>query len=224
MAVARRRVVADVKSYKPSTNSIGSGQVLHHPYPFDKAKLIVREMTDLLALDLVDKGLATNQVVLTVGYDIENLKDPVLRKNYRGIITTDHYGRDIPKHAQGTENLKRHTSSAKLITEAMLALFDRIVDKNLLVRRVNVTANHVIDEASVPKDAAFEQLDLFTDYDAIQSLQKAEADYLERERNRQKAIIAIKKRYGGNAILKGMNFEEGATSKDRNKQIGGHRK
>jgi len=216
--------IADVKAYKPSTNSIGSGQVLHCPYTFDKAKLIVREMTDLLVLDLVDKGLVTDQLVLTVGYDIDNLKDPERRKNYCGAITTDRYGRDVPKHAHGTANLGKHTSSTKQVLEAVSALFDRIVDRNLLVRRVNITANHVVSEASVSKDVAFEQLDLFTDYAAVQAKQAEEDAELEREKKRQQAILTIYKKFGKNAILKGMNLEKGATTIDRNNQIGGHRK
>jgi len=217
-------MIADIKAYKPSSNSISSGQVLHSPYTFDKTKLIVREMTDLLVLDLVDKGLVTDQLVLTVGYDIENLKDPERRKNYRGAVTKDHYGRgDVPKHAHGTANLGKHTSSTKLILEAISELFDRIVDKNLLSRRVNVTANHVVAEASVAKEAACEQLDLFTDYAAVQAKQAEEAAELAREKKRQQAILTITKKYGRNAILKGMNFEEGATTKDRNSQIGGHK-
>ena len=215
--------IEDVKAYKPSTNSIGSGQVLQHPYTFDKAKLIVREMTDLLVLDLVDKGLVTDQIVLTVGYDIENLKDALQRKKYHGEVTTDHYGRAVPKHAHGTANLGKHTSSTRLIIEAVLSLFDRIVDKNLLARRINVTANHVVDEISISKTVSFEQLDLFTDYDAVKQKQAVEDAALERERKTQKAIISIKKKYGKNAILKGMNLEEGATTVDRNKRIGGHK-
>jgi len=216
--------IADIKAYKPSTNSIGSGQVLQSPYTFDKAKLIVREMTDLLVLDLVDKGLVTDQSVLTVGYDIDNLKDPERRKNYHGTVTTDHYGRDIPKHAHGTANLGRHMSSTKHILEAVSALFDRIVDKDLLVRRVNITANHVVSESSIAKDEAFEQLDLFTDYAAVQAKKAEEDAELEREKKRQQAILAVKKKYGKNAILKGMNFKEGATTIDRNNQVGGHKK
>jgi DNA polymerase V len=212
--------IAEIKAYKPGANSIGSGQVLQSPYTFEKARVVVREMTDLLVLDLVDKGLVTDQMVLTVGYDIENLKDPERRKSYKGSVTKDHYGRgDVPKHAHGTANLKKPTSSTKLILEAASALYDRIVDKSLLVRRVNITANHVVPEASVPKDAAFEQLDLFTNYEAAE----AEASGLEREKKRQKAILKIKKKYGKNAILKGMNFEDGATTIERNNQIGGHK-
>ena len=215
--------IAVVKAYKPSTNSIGSGQVLQHPYTFEKAKLIVREMTDLLVLDLVDKGLVTDQLVLTIGYDIDNLKGPVQRQKYSGAVTKDHYGRSIPKHAHGTENLKKYTSSTKLILEAMMALFDRIVDEKLLVRRVTVTANRVIDEAAAQKNTISEQLDLFTDYDAIEKEQAIESAKLEREKKIQQAVLSIKKKYGKNAVLKGMNFEEGATSKDRNNQIGGHK-
>lgn len=214
----------EIKAYKPASNSIGSGQVLMSPYPAHKAKLIVREMTDLLVLDLVDKGLVTDQIVLTVGYDIENLKDDKARKNYKGEVTTDHYGRAVPKHAHGTANLGKHTSSSRLILEAVSNLFDRIVDEKLLARRINVTVNHVIDEASASKPAAAEQLDLFTDYEAIEA-QKAEEDAeLAREKSIQQAILKIKKQYGSNAILKGMNFEEGATTRDRNDQIGGHKK
>jgi DNA polymerase V len=215
--------IADIKAYKPSTNSVGSGQVLMSPYPFDKAKSVVREMTDMLALDLLDKGLVTDQLVLTVGYDIENLKDPERRKKYSGPVTTDHYGRAIPKHAHGTINLGKHTSSAKKLTEAVSGLFDRIVDENLLARRINITANHVIGEADLPKAAAFEQLDLFTDYGAIRERQAKEEAELQREKRIQQAVLTIKKKYGKNAILKGSNFEEGSTAKSRNEQIGGHK-
>ena len=180
-------------------------------------------MTDLLVLDLVDKKLVTNQLVLTVGYDIENLTNPKIKKLYHGAITTDHYGRAVPKSAHGTANLDRQTSSAKLILNAVTELFERIVDKNLLIRRVNITANHVVDEAAVQKEDSFEQLDLFTDYAAVQAEKEAEEAELAREKSIQKAMLEIKKKYGKNAILKGMNLEEGATTVDRNKQIGGHK-
>lgn len=215
--------IAEIKAYRPSTNSISSGQVLHCPYSFEKAKLITREMADMLSLDLVDKGLVTDQIVLTIGFDIENLRDPAIRGQYHGAVTTDHYGREVPKHAHGTRNLGRHTSSTKRIMEAASALFDSIVDKNLLIRRINVTANHVIDEAALPKELEAEQLDLFTDYAEEDAKRKAEETELERERTMQLTMLTIKKRYGKNAILKGMNFEEGATAKDRNSQIGGHK-
>lgn len=215
--------LADVKAYKPSSNSIGSGQVLQCPYESDKAKLIVREMTDLLVLDLVDKGLVTDQIVLTVGYDIENLSDPEIRKNYHGPVTIDRYGRRIPKHAHGTTNLSRPTSSTKLIMEAVMALYDRIIDDKLLVRRVSVTANRVVDERSIQNQESSEQLDLFTDYSALQKQKELENQELEREKRLQKAMLDIKKKFGKNAILKGTNLEEGATTIQRNHQIGGHK-
>ncbi len=215
--------IADIKAYKPASNSISSGQVLMNPYSFDKAKLVVREMTDILALDLVDKGLATDQLVLTVGYDIENLTDPERRKRYDGSVTTDHYGRSVPKHAHGTTNLGRHTNSAKKLITAVSELYDRIVDKDLLARRITIAANHVIDEASVLKESASEQLNLFTDYEAERARQESEDAELEREKRIQQAILKIKNQYGKNAILKGINFADGATAKNRNEQIGGHR-
>ena len=213
-----------IKAYRPSTNSLGSGQVLHCPYEADKAKLVLREMADMLTLDMVDKGLVTDQIVVTVGYDIENLTDPERRAKYHGAIVKDGYGRQIPKHSHGTINLDGHTSSTKKIMCAVSELFDRIVDKSLLIRRLNVTANHVIPESSVPKkNAGYEQLDLFTDYAALQAEQEQEQRELEREKRMQQAMLTIKKKFGKNAILKGMNFEEGATAKDRNAQIGGHK-
>lgn len=215
--------IAEIKKYKPSTNSLGSGQVLHCPYDNEKARLIVHEMTDLLVLDLVEKHLVTDQLVLTVGYDIENLTDPKISKYYTGPVTTDHYGRQIPKHAHGTVNLDRQTSSTRIIVEAMLGLFDRIVDKKLLVRRVNISANRVVSESSVSTSASMEQLDLFTDYEELERKQKAEQAALEREKKAQKAIIELRKKYGKNAVLKGMNLQEGATTKDRNEQVGGHK-
>jgi DNA polymerase V len=215
--------IADIKAYKPSTNSIGSGQVLQCAYPFDKAKLIVREMTDLLVLDLVDKRLVTNQLVLTVGYDIENLANPKIKKLYSGPITTDHYGRSVPKSAHGTTNLGRQTSSTKLIIDAVIELFEHIVDKNLLVRRVNIAANHVVDERTIQKKDSFEQIDLFTDYVAAQAKKEEEEAELEREKKMQRTMLEIKKKYGKNSVLKGMNLEEGATTLDRNNQIGGHK-
>lgn len=215
--------IADIKAYKPESNSIGSGQVLHCPYSAKKAKLVVREMTDLLVLDLVDKRLVTDQMVLTVGYDIENLTDPERNRTYEGPVTTDHYGRKIPKHAHGTVNLGRHTSSTREIMQAVTDLYERIVDQNLLVRRINVTANHVVEEAAVPKKPAFEQMDLFTDYAELERRQAEEEAALEREKRMQQAMLTIKKKFGKNAILKGMNLEEGATAVDRNNQIGGHK-
>jgi DNA polymerase V len=219
-----RPTIEAIKAYRPSSNSISSGQVLHCPYESQKAKLVVREMTDLLVLDLVDKGLVTDQMVLTVGYDIENLTNPARRAKYHGAVEKDPYGREIPKQAHGSINLDGHTSSTRKIMCAVSELFDRIVDKNLLVRRMYVVANHVLPEADAPKknDGAV-QLDLFTDYAAEEEKQKAVNAALERERKIQAATLAIKKKYGKNAILKAMNLEEGATAKDRNAQIGGHK-
>ena len=215
--------MAEIKAYKPATNSLCSGQVLKCPYTYEKARLIVKEMTELLVLDLVDKGLVTDQMVLTVGYDIENLTDPKRRSMYKGAVTTDHYGRKVPKHAHGTTNLDRQTSSTRLISKAVTELYDRIVDKNLLVRRINITANRIVSENTVVKKNEYEQLDLFTDYEELQRKQAEEDAALEREKNMQKAMLDIKKKFGKNAILKGINLEEGATAKERNEQIGGHK-
>lgn len=215
--------MADIKAYKPAANSIGSGQVLQCPYDSGKAKLIVREMTDLLVLNLVDKGLVTDQLVLTVGYDIENLTDPEIRKRYQGEIVTDRYGRKIPKHAHGTANLDRKTSSTMLILDAVMDLYDRIIDHNLLVRRIYVTACHVTEESAASEQPAFEQLDLFTDYQALEQKKQEEEAKLNREKQLQQAMLGIQKKYGKNAVLKGMNLEEGATARERNRQIGGHK-
>lgn len=215
--------MADIKAYKPSTNSLGSGQVLHSPYTAQKAKRIAQEMADFLVLDLVEKDLVTDQIVLTVGYDIENLNDPKKRRSYKGPITTDYYGRKIPKHAHGSIHLGGYTSSAKKILTAVSALYDRIVDFDLLVRRVNLTANHVIENAHAPADSSAEQLDLFTDYETREKQQAAEAAALEREQQMQQTLLSIKRKFGKNAILKGMNLEEGSTAISRNNQIGGHR-
>ena len=216
--------IAAIKAYKPSSNSLGSGQVLHCPYEAEKAKLVLREMADMLSLDLVEKGLVTDQLVVTIGYDIENLTDPQRRKKYHGDIVKDHYGRQIPKHAHGTINLEGYTSSTKKIVGAAAELYDRIADKNLLVRRLNIVANHVLPESAAPKkNEGFQQLDLFTDYAALQAEQEQERAALDREKKMQQVMLTIKKKFGKNAILKGMNLEEGATAKDRNKQIGGHK-
>ena len=213
----------EIKSYKPRTNCVSSGQVLQSAYEFQKAKLVTREMTDLMVLDLVEKGLVTDQIVLTIGYDIENLTDPERRRKYNGPITVDAYGRNVPKHAHGTTNLKQHTSSTRKIIEAVMELYDRVVDPNLLVRRITINANHIVPESSVEKETTFEQMDLFTDYKALEEERKEEEAFLAKEKNLQKAMLDIKKKFGKNAILKGMNLEEGATAKERNAQIGGHK-
>lgn len=216
--------IADIKSYRPTTNSLGAGQVLSCPYDWEKTRLIVWEMTELLALNLVDKGLVTDQLTLTVGYDIENLTDPKRREKYRGEVVQDRYGRKIPKAAHGTENLNRQTASARLLSEAMLRLFDRIMDRELLTRRVTVTACRVIPESrakAAPEEAM--QLDLFSAPEEQTRRAEEEDRFLERERRRQQTVLAIQRRYGKNAILKGKNFLEGATTRARNGQIGGHK-
>ena len=215
--------IAEIKAYQPSANSLGSGQVLQHAYSFEKAKLIVREMADLLVLDMVDKGLVTDQLVLAVGYDIENLTDPRIRSAYHGEVTTDHYGRTVPKSAHGSVNLDRQTSSTKLLLDAATELFERIVDKKLLIRRINIAANHVVDGAAAKKKNSCEQLDLFTDYAVVQSQKEVEEAEFAREKQMQNAMLEIKKKHGKNAILKGMSLKDGATTIDRNCQIGGHK-
>ena len=215
--------IEKVKEYRPESSSIGSGQVLHCPYEFEQGRLIVKEMTDLLSLDLVSKGLVTDQIVLHVGYDIENLTDSEKNQEYKGPIKTDYYGRRVPQHAHGTANIGKHTSSTKLITDAVMKLFDQIVNPKLLIRRVSLSANHVIKETSISATDTYEQLELFTDYEARDTSSKAENQALEREKKIQQAVIDIKKKYGKNAILKGMNLQEGATTVDRNNQIGGHK-
>ncbi|MEE0868082.1 MAG: DNA methylase [Clostridia bacterium] len=215
--------IKDIREYKPENKSIGSGQVLHCPYDFDKAKLIVREMSELLALDLVEKRMASDQVVLTVGYDIENLTNSEIRNQYKGEVTTDNYGRKIPKHAHGTANIGRFTSSSMLIVQAVMKLFDEIVNPRLLVRRVNISVNHVISEEDIEQNQSLEQLDLFTDYEEQQKKRKQEENDLKKERAIQETTIKLRNKYGKNAVLKGTNLEEGATTKDRNNQIGGHR-
>ena len=215
--------MADIKAYKPEAKSIGSGQVLTCPYTFDKARMVAWEMADQLALDLVGQRLATNQLTLTVGYDIDNLRDSERKKQYHGEVKTDRYGRQIPKHAHGAANLGEYTASSKRITAAVLELFDRIVDEDLLIRRMNLTANRVEGEDSLPPEPAMEQLDLFTDYAAAQAQKEAEAAALTRERKLQEAMLGIKSKYGKNAILKGTNLMDGATAAERNSKIGGHR-
>lgn len=208
--------MADIHAYRPMSSSISSGQVLQCPYPFDKARLVVQEMTDLLVLDLVEKRLATDQMVLTVGYDIENA-------GYRGEMETDRYGRRVPKQAHGSSNLSGYTSSTKEIMQAVGELFDRIVKPDLQIRRMYVVANRVMREEDVQTRPKREQLDFFTDYKAEEAARKKEKEARSRERRVQEALIGIKRKFGKNAIFKGMNLEEGATARQRNAQIGGHR-
>lgn len=215
--------IEQAKAYKPTSNSMSSGQVLHCAYNFEKAKLIVREMCDTLTLDLVKRNVVTNQIVLTVGYDIENLTNPDISDYYRGDITTDHYGRKIPKHAHGTTNLNHRTSSTKLIRETVVELYNKIVDKNLLIRRINITANNLVDESLAKEEVIYEQFDLFSNIEEVDKNNIKQKEDEESERNLQRTMLNIKDKYGKNSILKGMNLEEGATAIDRNKQIGGHK-
>ncbi|MCR4646022.1 MAG: DNA methylase [Oscillospiraceae bacterium] len=209
--------IEDVKAYRPQNNSISSGQVLQAPCDYDRTRLIMWEMADMLSLDLVDKGLVTDQIVLTVGYDRASLADG----QYRGEVVTDHYGRAVPKHAHGTIRLKKHTASTRKITEATMQLFDRIIDGSLLTRRLNITACNVIHEEDIPESERYEQLSLFDTEEVLRSREKDEAA-LEKERALQIAMLRIKRRFGKNAILKGANFSDGATARQRNRQIGGH--
>ena len=211
--------MADIKAYKPEAKSIGSGQVLTAPYTCGKARMVAWEMADQLALDLVAQRFVTNQLTLTVGYDIDNLRDPKRRKQYHGEVKTDRYGRQIPKHAHGTANLEEYTASSKRITAAILELYDNIVDEKLLIRRMYLTANRVTAEADVPAEPAMEQMDLFAD--PVQK--ESEAAELARERKLQEAMLGIKSKYGKNAILKGTNLLDGASAAERNDKIGGHR-
>ena len=214
--------MAQIKAYRPKDNSVVSGQVLHCPYTAAKARIVVREMAEMLALDLVAKRLVTDQIVLTAGYDMENLSSPGAA-DYQGETTTDRYGRRIPKHAHGTANLGESTSSGKMIVDAVLGLYDGIIDQNLMVRRISLGANHVTDEHAAKTEPSFEQLDLFTDYAALEKEQETKKAERDRERKLQEAMLEIKKKYGKNAVLKGTNLIEGATAMERNQQIGGHK-
>lgn len=216
--------IADVKQYRPANNSLCSGQVLHEPYDAEKAGIVIREMADSLSMDLVRKGLVTDQLVITIGYDIENIKDPERRRRYHGSVVKDGYGRLIPKHSHGSVRLGRHTSSSRMIMHEASELFMRIVNPDLLIRRMNITAEHVIPEekAKAPYDV-YEQMDIFTDYKELERERKRMEADLEKEKRLQRAVLDIKGRYGKNAVLKGLNLEDGATARDRNAQIGGHK-
>ena len=211
-----------VKAYRPETTSLSSGQVLQSPYTAVKARNVVLEMADSVSLDLVDKKLVTDQLVLTIGYDTESLTDRNIREKYQGKVATDRYGRQVPVHAHGTVNMERPTSSETILMEKSGGLFDRIVNPDLLVRRITLSANHLMHEADIQPDNKAVQLDLFTDYEKQEKEQKAEEEMLARERRRQEAVLQIKKKFGKNAILKGLNYADGATQRERNQQIGGH--
>lgn len=205
--------IADIKAYRPSEKSLGSGQVLPCPYDAEKAKIIVQEMTGFLVLDLVDKGLVTDHLTLTVGYDNADLK------GYRGEIKTDRYGRRIPKHAHGSVRLDCLTASEKQITEAVLSLYDRIINKKLMVRRVNITSEHLVPESSLARTELFDQMTLF----AGESAPKRDEQSFQREKRKQQAVLKIQKRFGKNAIIKGMSLQKEARGIERNRQIGGHK-
>lgn len=215
--------IKSIKNYTPTSSSLSSSQVLTCPYDYNKTKIIVKEMAELLSLDLTSKELVTSQIVLTIGYDIENLTSIYIKDEYLGDITVDRYGRKIPKHAHGTINLDHKTSSSSIIIKAVTTLYDRIINKKLLVRRINITANNVIKKEEIKEEVKYEQLSLFVDYEALNKKREIEKNKEKRENNLQKAVVKIKSKYGKNAILKGMNFEKGGTTIDRNSQIGGHR-
>lgn len=215
--------MADIHSYQPKSSSIGSSQVLHCPYSFEKSRLLVKEMTDTLVLELVDKAMTAGQMVLTIGYDIENLTRPELKSQYLGEIVTDQYGRKIPKHAHGTVNLDGQISSTKKIMAAVLKLYDDIVNPSLLIRRITLVAAKLIPEQEVKVENQYEQLNLFTDYNLKEEEEEKQKQELIKERRIQEAVLNVQKRYGKNALVKGMNLEEGATNIERNSQIGGHK-
>jgi len=214
--------IDQIKKYRPESNSVSSGQVLMSPYSFEKAAVVVQEMADAAALDLVEKKMVTDQVTLTIGYDRESLTDPEIRKKYRGTIKRDHYGRSIPKHAHGSEKLSGATSSGREITRAVMTIYRRTVDPDLLIRRITISLEHVIPEDEVP-DTSYEQLDLFTDYHFLEEKKAEEKKKLEKERRMQEAMLSIRERFGSNAVVRGLNLQEGATGLERSKQIGGHK-
>lgn len=214
--------IADIKAYKPTTKSISSGQVLTCPYSVAKTSVVVMEMAEGLSLELLEKGLVTSHVTLTIGYDTESLRDPKIAAAYDGPVSVDRYGRRVPYHATGSANIGRQTSSTKLISDAIMSIFDRVVNPILLVRRLTVTADDLKSETEAVNSAP-RQLDLFTDYEAVEREEEKTEETLSKERKVQETILKIKKQFGKNAILKGLNFSDGATARDRNSQIGGHK-
>ncbi len=212
--------ISDIKKYKPQSHSLSSGQVLHMPYTYDMARIVLREMCDALVLDMVDKGIATNQAVLTVGYDTESLTRPGFI--YLGEITRDFYGREVPKHAHGTTNFRRYTSSTEEITDGIVSLYNKIVDPELLIRRLNISVNNLDAENRRNVNEAV-QMDMFTDYAKAEREKQAAEESYAKEKQRQNAMLKIKKKYGGNSIIRGTSLEEGATATQRNMQIGGHK-
>lgn len=215
--------ISDIKKYVPSAKSLGSGQVLMSPYRFEKGKLIAREMADALVLEMVQKRFVTDQIALYVGYDTSCFENEGVLREYGGEIVTDAYGRKKPKSVHGSLNLGGYSCSSRLIMQAVSDLYERLVDKALFVRRIGVTATHIVDKDHIP-DAKPKQLDLFTDYSAEEEKRQTEAVLLEKERKIQEAVISVHQKFGKNAIVRGMNLEEGATTIERNNQIGGHKK
>ena len=215
--------ISDVKAYKPTTNSISSGQVLPEPYNYEQTELIVKEMTDLLSLDLVSRKLVTDQIVLTISYDVDNLTNPNIRDNYIGEITVDYYGRRVPKPAHGTIRIDHQTSSSKTLINNVIELYKKITNKHLLVRRINISFNNLINEEKAKEKVVYEQYDIFTNFSKIEDERKKQKEDEKKERELQNVIINIKNKYGKNSILKGMNYIKGGRTIERNQQIGGHK-
>lgn len=212
-----------IKAYRPETKSISSGQVLQRPYSAEESRNVIIEMADAVSYDLLEKHLTTDQIVLTIGYDVESLTDNSIRQNYHGKIKKDHYGRNVPVHSHGTINLDFPTASASILTTKTAELFDRIINPSLLVRRLTLALTHIMSETEARNKRRPVQLDLFSDYEEEEKKLESEKQFLEKERRRQTAILKLKKKFGKNVILKGLNFAEGTTQKDRNNQIGGHK-
>lgn len=215
--------MAQVKSYRPETKSMSSGQVLQEPYTADKARNVILEMADAVTFDLVEQRLVTDQVVLTIGYDVESLKNPIIRSKYIGQIKKDHYGRNVPVHSHGTINIEYPTSSSKILVKKIAELFDRIVNPNLLIRRLTLSINHLIDETKIDRQKYAVQLNLFSDHEEMKKQWEKKEKELLKERQGQEALLHLRKKFGKNVVLRGLNFSEGSTQKDRNRQIGGHK-
>lgn len=216
--------IQDIHNYHPNNQSLSRGQVLQEPYTFEKARVVMHEMADAMALTLLSKGLVTNQLVIHVNYDRESLNQPQIQQKYHGNITIDSYGRSVPHPTRDAAPLDNYTSSSKEICKAVMQAFDRVVSPHLLMRQINLVACNVIPENQIPKkEKRAIQLDLFTDYEALKKEQQAETEQVQKELRVQKTILKIKQDFGKNAILKGINFADGATMIERNSQIGGHK-
>lgn len=213
----------EVKSYKPETKSLSSGQVLQEPYTADKARIVVMEMADSVSFDLIEQGLVTDQIVLTVGYDVESLTNKNISSKYKGQIKKDFYGRNVPVHSHGTINIDYPTSSSRILIEKVGELYDRIINPDLLIRRLTLSINHLIEERNINKQKYAIQPDLFSDYEEIKNKKDQEERELDKERRRQETLLNLRKKFGKNVVLRGLNYTDGATQKDRNQQIGGHK-